>query len=340
MPDGRMLKKKISLNEAVADLANDTHRMLFTWALAHLDVKGRISGSPRQFRAIVVPLLDHITNETIVAFFIDAQDKELLRLYEVDGVQVIEYPKFTDPGNQKLNPDREAKSKYPDPPSPSPNQPVSAPDLVGSKSGVGPEQAANIPDLVRSKSGVDPGQPESTPDLVPLSLSLSEVKSNSASALEEADASPPSPPMITPAKVFHLWNDLGCKPSLAELTTDRSKRLAVRIRKRGDPAWWERLFLKAKAANKPWLTFDFLIANDTNAIKLLEGNYDHDFGPRGPGGKERSRFGTHQNQDRTHPGKYAAIGRTFTTDPGAGGAGLAENSSGQGGVPDPSESPT
>jgi hypothetical protein len=280
-----MLKKRISLNEAVADLANDTHRMLFTWALAHLDVKGRISGSPRQFRAIVVPLLDHITNETIMAFFIDAQDKGLLRLYEADGVQVIEYPKFTHPENQKLNPDREAKSKYLDPPTPSPDQPVSAPDLGRNKSRLNQDQSGSTPDLVESKSGVALEQPGSPPDLVPLSLSLSEVKSNSASALEEADASPPPPPMITPAKVFHLWNDLGCKPALAELTPERNKRLAVRIRKRGDPAWWEQLFLKAKTANKPWLTFDFLIANDTNAMKVLEGNYDRDFGSAGRGRK-------------------------------------------------------
>ena len=61
MAEGRMLKKKISLNEAVADLSNDTHRMLFTWGISHLDVEGRITGSPRGFKAMVAPLLEHIT---------------------------------------------------------------------------------------------------------------------------------------------------------------------------------------------------------------------------------------------------------------------------------------
>jgi hypothetical protein len=60
MADGRMLKKKISLNEALADLANDSHRLFFTWGIAHLDVEGRITGSSRGFKALVVPLLDHI----------------------------------------------------------------------------------------------------------------------------------------------------------------------------------------------------------------------------------------------------------------------------------------
>ena len=150
MPDGRMLKRKISLNEAVADLANDTHRMLFTWGIAHLDVKGRISGSPRQFKAIVAPLLDHIKNKTIEDFFEDAQAKGLILRYRVGDVQVIEYPKFTDPDNQKLNPDREAKSRYPDPPT--------------------------TPDLLLSNSGVSQDPDKSTPDLIPLSLSLSLIK--------------------------------------------------------------------------------------------------------------------------------------------------------------------
>jgi len=156
----------------------------------------------------------------------------------------------------------------------------------------------------------------------------------------EADASggiaaPPPQPQITPAKVFLLWNDLECQPALAELTTERSKRLAVRIRKRGDPAWWEQLFLKAKTTNKPWLTFDFLIANDTNAIKLLEGNYDRDFGSRNNGGRGQAGPGAYQKPNPAHPGKYASRARTLSTDPGGAGAGPEANSPGKGSVPDP-----
>jgi hypothetical protein len=70
---------------------------------------------------------------------------------------------------------------------------------------------------------------------------------------------------------------------VSELTDDRRKKAGLRLRKRGDPDWWQRLFEKAKALNKPWLTFDFLMRNDTNCLKVLEGNYDHDFGNRGNG---------------------------------------------------------
>jgi hypothetical protein len=124
----------------------------------------------------------------------------------------------------------------------------------------------------------------------------------------------PSDPRITPAKVFHLWNDLGCRPSLAELTSERNKRLTARIRKRGDPVWWEQLFLKAKAANRPWLTFDFLIANDTNAIKLLEGNYDQDFGSKKNGGRRQASPGIHQKRNPADHGKFAARSKIIYTD--------------------------
>ncbi|MFZ5451514.1 MAG: hypothetical protein ACOZF2_06545 [Thermodesulfobacteriota bacterium] len=141
-----------------------------------------------------------------------------------------------------------------------------------------------------------------------------------------------------PASLVKLWNDLGCRPMVSELTDDRRKKAGLRLRKRGDPDWWGRLFEKVQALNKPWLTFDFLMRSDTNCLKVLEGNYDHDFRAGGNGGKDKLRFGAHKSPNRADPGKYASIGRTFATDPGTGGAGPTANPSGQGGVPDPSES--
>lgn len=114
MAEGRMLKKKISLNEAVADLSNDSHRMLFTWGISHLDVEGRITGSPRGFKAMVVPLLEHITSEVVLAFFNDAEFRGLIQRYEVDGEWHVQYPKFR--ANQKLTESKEAASKRPPPP--------------------------------------------------------------------------------------------------------------------------------------------------------------------------------------------------------------------------------
>jgi hypothetical protein len=113
MADGRMLAKKISLNEAVASLENDTHRLLFTWGLSHLDIEGRISGSPKVFRAIVIPLLEHITQDDVQKFFNDAVKHSLITRYQVNDQWFVQYPQFKN--NQRLNPEREAPSKIPSP---------------------------------------------------------------------------------------------------------------------------------------------------------------------------------------------------------------------------------
>jgi len=208
-----------------------------------------------------------------------------------------------------------------------------------------PTLSGQTPDLVPRGSGDAPeGVPNESGDASKnqhLHLHLQEQKNQKLEAATPGgSAAPPPPePQLTPAKVFHLWNDLGCRPSLAELTTERSKRLAVRIRKRGDPAWWEGLFHRVKVLNKPWLTFDFLIANDTNALKVLEGNYDRDFGSGNNGGRGQTRPGAYQKPHPANPGKFAAITRTLSTDPGGAGAGPETNPPGQGGVSDPPGGP-
>lgn len=114
MADGRMLKRQISTDVRFADLANDTHRLLFTIGIAHLDVEGRISGDPREFKAIVAPLLDHISQETVLKFFEDASGIGLINRYCGGNQWVVQYPGFKK--NQILRPEREAKSKFPNPP--------------------------------------------------------------------------------------------------------------------------------------------------------------------------------------------------------------------------------
>jgi len=266
MADGRMLKKKISLNEAVADLANDSHRLLFTWGIAHLDVEGRITGSSRGFKALVAPLLDHITFEAVQAFFHDAESKGLIQRYEVDGEWHVQYPKFAH--NQKLTKSREAASKRPAPPPdyslpsqrPLSEDSVSAQPEVKLREGKGSEDKASAYVI----GGPDDALPEKN-----------------------------SPARFKPGGLVDLWNELGCMPMVSELTEERRKKAALRIRKRNDPEWWRQVFTKARELNKPWLTFDFFLRNDTNAIKVLEGNYDRDFS-RGDGKGQREFAGTSQ----------------------------------------------
>jgi len=185
-----------------------------------------------------------------------------------------------------------------------------------------------------SASVAEPAAP--VDDAAPLPESAGSVEDSRGEA-ENAPRSAPN--KFGPANLVDLWNDMGCKPKVSELSDERRKKAGLRLRKRGDPEWWRVLFGKARELNRPWLTFDFLMRSDTNCLKVLEGNYDHDFGAGGNGGKDRLRSGSHQKPDRAHSGKYATIGRTFATDPGAGGAGPASDSPGQGGVPGPPEGP-
>jgi hypothetical protein len=131
MAEGRMLKNKISVDVRVADLANDTHRLLFTWGIAHLDIAGRITGEPREFKAKVVPMLDHINKDKILEFYEDAQQVGLIQRYEVDGRWTIQYPGFLK--NQSLRENKEAPSSLPEPPGL--NNSGSSPGVVMENSG-------------------------------------------------------------------------------------------------------------------------------------------------------------------------------------------------------------
>lgn len=113
MAEGRMLKRKISVSAQVADLLSDTHRLLFTWGIAHLDVDGRMSANPRKFKALVCPMLDHVTVETIKEFFTDIQKNGLADIYEAAGEWWMEYPTFEN--HQNLRRDREGKGAIPEP---------------------------------------------------------------------------------------------------------------------------------------------------------------------------------------------------------------------------------
>ncbi|MBM4274849.1 MAG: hypothetical protein FJ134_10395 [Deltaproteobacteria bacterium] len=166
MAEGRMLKKKISLNEAVADLADDTYRLLFTWGIAHLDVEGRISGHLRSFKGLVAPLLDHVTPKVVHEFFQDAERLGLIRRYQVDGRWVVQYPAFKK--NQTLRPDKEAKSQFPPPsdftPGPEKAGAGELPDSSGSSPGGRPEYSGNEPgEIIPLAKQVSQEKPEEGP---------------------------------------------------------------------------------------------------------------------------------------------------------------------------------
>lgn len=111
MADGRMLKKQISRSKKLAELKTDSARLLYTWIIPHLDVKGRLEADPQLVKGEIVPRLNTFTVDNIQAYLDDMEAVGLIKLYQVDGDQYLELINFEK--HQYLNHDREAKSTIP-----------------------------------------------------------------------------------------------------------------------------------------------------------------------------------------------------------------------------------
>lgn len=97
----------------------------------------------------------------------------------------------------------------------------------------------------------------------------------------------PVVPCGTPQQLFEIYNlHRGFLPEATKLTTERARRCKARLTS-NNGAFIERFtqavqraaaspFCRGESENGWKLTFDFLIANDTNFIKVLEGKYDQD----------------------------------------------------------------
>ena len=83
----------------------------------------------------------------------------------------------------------------------------------------------------------------------------------------------------TAQNLVDLWNRTVTKlPKVKELTDERRKAAARRLKKHPDLAWWERAFRAADASpfhsgdnDRGWRAdFDWFVKNDTNTVKVLE----------------------------------------------------------------------
>jgi hypothetical protein len=89
---------------------------------------------------------------------------------------------------------------------------------------------------------------------------------------------------ITPEEIIEAWKricvPLGA-PDIKCLNASRRKKLAQRIREHPTYAWWNEVFLHISvspflfgAGDRSWRAdFDWLIANDTNNVRIVEGIY-------------------------------------------------------------------
>lgn len=116
----------------------------------------------------------------------------------------------------------------------------------------------------------------------------------SAAAAGEADdlfgdqgGEKPKPQTFPTIEALDLWNTYAGRcgwPTVRKLTEARRDKLRSRLKEIGGLIEWEGALARAEASDllhptgldpPQWFDFDFLIRNETNVIKLLEGRYDH-----------------------------------------------------------------
>ena len=250
------------------------------WCLA--DREGILENRPARIKAKIFPYYDpkDYGGKNFHDLLNFLATKKFVRFYSAEGfnlISIINFKKHQSPHST------EKASTFPPPPTAHEEITVSPPLKNGEPAKTHDSTCVEIvlnPDslihgFIDSTRGTsvpvaepapqvdDPGPPETD---------------DSVSVMEDGgDDARQKKPKLGPARLVELWNNLGCRPMVSELTDDRRKKAGLRIRKRGDPDWWVQLFEKVKALNRSWLTFDFLMRNDTNYLKVLEGNYDHDF---------------------------------------------------------------
>ena len=118
---------------------------------------------------------------------------------------------------------------------------------------------------------------------------------------------------VAPEEVLRIWQqERGSLPAVQALTTERRRKMKARLCSAKDPTAWLDDFRQAvrRGAATPFLrgdggrwrmTLDWLIANDTNLQKVLEGAYDG--GGNGADGDNRRPSG----RITPTPGKYSGI---------------------------------
>jgi len=124
MPEGRMLRKKISRDEIVSSLSKNSI-ILYTWCIPFLDVEGKIFADSHILKGIVVPFIPSFTLKVIKSC-VDEIGKSGLVVVYGNSHKYMKFKGFSK--NQKINKDREAPSEIPDP----------TPDLIRSNSGLTP----------------------------------------------------------------------------------------------------------------------------------------------------------------------------------------------------------
>lgn len=162
MARGRMVNNSICMDRRVADLSDDTCRLLFTWLVTWADREGRTYGDAAVVRSMVFPRHRNISVEQVDTYLAELHQAGLIVRYEIKDDLYIWFPGF-EKNQSGLRKERESASILPPPPAQTSNP-------VRSNDGSTPEQSdGSNPDEIQSG---DDDNPEQIP------VKLKEIKLN------------------------------------------------------------------------------------------------------------------------------------------------------------------
>lgn len=253
----RALKPGFFKNEELCEMSA-MHRLAFAGLWCCADREGRLEDRPKRLKAEIFPYDD----VDMPAMLADLAASRFIVRYVVDGQALIWIPTWDEHQHPRQD---EGKSALP--------------AFTGEIDEIRPEDATDTdPQLTRHGPDADKRMGSGRWE-----VGDGKWEVGSADA-RVADATP------APRALMALWNATTAAPlpQCLELTSERARKAKSRLAKRPQLDDWRAIFErigrsafcrgdtgggKGQAA---WVaSFDWVIANDTNAVKVLEGRYDN-----------------------------------------------------------------
>jgi hypothetical protein len=290
--DRALIHASISTSVQVADLSL-LGQLIFERMFPHADSQGRLPGHPRKVKATVIPMIDS-SAEDVTEQLQRMHDLGLIVWYEFDGAQYVQLVswwryqdrRFARPSKYPAPKGWKDRIRYNDPHEPkrlilenwegvfgeprngkrkedSPLHPPFHDAYVGNLHRPPTQEAQN-----------DPSSSASDLESTPLSESAdsdSPMSSGNGKDSDQVEA------------FFDLWNsEAKSLPKATKLTDGRKRKIRARLRERLLDEWGEVFrrmerssFLRGESGSGSFRAdFDWIIANEGNALKVIEGRYD------------------------------------------------------------------
>lgn len=241
MPAGRIILKSISTSRKLANVKTDGARLLYTWLIVHADINGCFSGDTAIINGAIFPRLKKPLDE-IQSYLDDLAAHKLIVLYNYNDDVFLHILQFKEK-QPKLYPDRERK----------PDIPLPTHDQLMQSSCVAHETLPVNTNINQSKDKVNTYVPDGTND------------SND---------------------FVDKWNEFAAKQKICQiqsLSEGRKKKLKARFAEEKFKNNIDLIFKNIGKSNfllgrgdSSWkINFDWLIDNDKNYLKVIEGVYNN-----------------------------------------------------------------